>query len=94
MNAKSFARSGVGAVPMNKTDDCSYTTTPDCTNPSPNTKLIHSHIFTTTLLSQVIMNSSVGSAVEFLGQITMFLLSRLHFHGLTSYGYLSSFMAE
>ena len=51
MNAKSFARSGVGAVPMNKTDDCSYTTPPDCTNPSPNTKLIHLHIFTTTLLS-------------------------------------------
>ena len=43
MKAKSFAKSGAGAVPMVMPDDCLYTTPPNCTNPSSNTKFIHSH---------------------------------------------------
>ena len=43
MNAKSFAKSGAGAVPMNMPDDCLYTAPQNCTNLSSNTKLIHSH---------------------------------------------------
>ena len=79
MNAKSFGRSGAGAVPINMPDDCLYTTPSNCKNPSSNTKLIYSHIIcNTALLSQVIKNSAVGSAVEFLCQIiTMFKGRRL-----------------
>ena len=42
MNAKSFAKSGPVSVHVNMSEDFLYTTTQNGTNPSSNTKSIHS----------------------------------------------------
>ena len=55
MNAKSFAKSGAGAVPMNMPDDCLYTTRPNCTNPSTNTNLVRSHSLVLPTLNCVLL---------------------------------------
>ena len=43
MSAKSFTKSGAGAVPVNMPEDCIYTTPPNGANPSSNMTFIHSH---------------------------------------------------